>query len=196
MQMQYNIEEINHLIRNRRSVFPKQFVAGKKIPDEIIEQVLINATYAPNHKQTEPWLFKIFTGDGLQTFANFQSELYKKESGEKFKEDKYLKLKTTPLLASHIISIGMKRNAGKGLPEVEEIVAVACAIQNIYLSVTAYGLGGYLTTGGITYYENAKPFFHLGKEDKLLGFFYIGYVAVPSPDAKRQPLNEKAAWEK
>jgi nitroreductase len=192
--MQYNIEEINHLIRNRRSVFPKQFVAGKKIPDDIIEQIMINATYAPTHKLTEPWSFKIFTGDGLQTFADFQSELYKKESGENYKEDKYLKLKTTPLLASHIISIGMKRNSGKGLPEIEEVEAVACAVQNIYLSVTAYGLGGYLTTGGITYYENAKPFFGLEEKDKLLGFFYVGYVAVTSPSAKRKSVNEKSIW--
>jgi nitroreductase len=192
--MPYNIEEINHLIRNRRSVFPKQFVAGKKIPDDIIEQIMINATYAPTHKQTEPWSFKIFTGDGLQTFADFQSELYKKESGENYKEDKYLKLKTTPLLASHIISIGMKRNSGKGLPEIEEVEAVACAVQNIYLSVTAYGLGGYLTTGGITYYENAKPFFGLEEKDKLLGFFYVGYVAVTSPSAKRKSVNEKSIW--
>jgi Nitroreductase len=73
--MEYNTEEINHLIRNRRSVFPKQFIAGKKIPDNIIEQILINATYAPTHKQTEPWFFKVFTGDGLQRFADFQSEL-------------------------------------------------------------------------------------------------------------------------
>lgn len=192
--MKYNIEEINHLIRHRRSVFPKQFIAGKKIPDEIIEQILINATYAPTHKQTEPWLFKIFTGDGLQTFANFQGELYKTGAGQNFKEEKYNKLLTTPLLASHIISIGMKRNAEKGLPEIEEIEAVACAVQNIYLSVTAYGLGGYITTGGITYYENAKSFFGLTKEDRLLGFFYIGYVAVPSPVVKRQSLNQKVIW--
>lgn len=191
--MQYNTEEIDHLIRNRRSVFPKQFVAGKKIPDNIIEQVLINATYAPTHKHTEPWFFKVFTCDGLQALADFQSELYKAEAGEKFKNEKYNKLKTQPLLASHIISIGMKRNADKGLPEIEEVEAVACAVQNIYLSVTAYGLGGYFTTGGITYFENAKPFFGLGKEDKLLGFFYIGYVAVPSPVIKRQSL-DKIVW--
>ena len=191
--MQYNTEEINHLIRHRRSVFPKQFVAGKKIPDNIIEQVLINATYAPTHKQTEPWFFKVFTGEGLQVLANFQSELYKAEAGEKFKDEKYNKLKTQPLLASHIISVGMKRNADKGLPEIEEVEAVACAMQNIYLSVTAYGLGGYFTTGGITYYENAKSFFGLGKEDKLLGLFYIGYVAVPSPVIQRQSLN-KIVW--
>ena len=47
-------------------------------------------------------------------------------------------------------------------PEVEEICATATAVQNIYLSVCAYGVGGYWTTGGITYNEKAKPFFELG----------------------------------
>ena len=55
-------------------------------------------------------------------------------------------------------------------------------------------LGGYWTTGGITYNEKAKPFFSLGNEDKLLGFFYIAYVAVPSPNGKRIPLKEKMVW--
>jgi nitroreductase len=71
---------------------------------------------------------------------------------------------------------------------------VACAIQNIYLSVAAYGLGGYWTTGGVTYNEKAKPFFGLGEDAKLMGFFYLGHVAVPSPDASRKPLNEKVEW--
>ena len=48
-----------------------------------------------------------------------------------------------PLKASHIIAIVMKRSAKKGIPEIEDIEAVSCAVQNIYLSVTAYGLGGY-----------------------------------------------------
>ena len=88
----------------------------------------------------------------------------------------------------------MKRDPLKKHPEVEEIAAVAAAVQNIYLSVTAYGLGGYWTTGGITYFEEARPFFGLGEDDRLLGFFYIGYVAVPSPPGKRAPLEEKIRW--
>ncbi|MBA4197100.1 MAG: nitroreductase [Chitinophaga sp.] len=194
--MQYNTEDINHLIRNRRSVFPNQFIAGKKVDENIIKEILINATWAPNHAQTEPWFFKIFSNEGLQTFANFQSELYKQEAGASFKEDKYVKMQTQPLMASHIISIGMKRNEAKCIPEIEEIEAVACAVQNIYLSVSAYGLGGYWTSGGITYIDKAKTFFGLGEEDKLLGFFYIGHVAVPSPAAKRKPLEEKVEWVK
>ena len=78
----------------------------------------------------------------------------------------------------------------------EDIAAVACAVENIYLSVTAYGLGGYWTTGGITYREAAKSYFGLGEGDKLLGFFYIGHVAIPSTGATRQPLEEKVKWVK
>ncbi len=96
--------------------------------------------------------------------------------------------------ASHIISIGMKRTTKKNIPEVEDIEAVACAVQNIYLSVTAYGLGGYWTTGGITYFEKAKSFFGLEENDKLLGFFYIGHVAIPSAKASRSSIEEKVKW--
>ena len=76
------------MIRNRRSVFPKQFEAGQQIPAEIIQQIIENATWAPTHGMTEPWHFTVFTGAGLQKLAVFQSELYRNESGEKYKEDK------------------------------------------------------------------------------------------------------------
>jgi len=192
--MKYTVEEINRLMRNRRSVFPDQFEAGKHIPNEIVEQILENATWAPNHGQTEPWHFMVFTADGLKTLAHFQSELYKETAGEKFKEATYQKLQRNPLLASHVIALCMKRDPNKKHPEVEEIAAVACAVQNMYLSVTAYDLGGYWTTGGVTYNEKAKPFFGLGSADKLLGSFYLGYVAVASPQGKRKPIEEKVVW--
>ncbi len=184
----------NTLARNRRSVFPDQFVAGKKIDDTIIKEIMINATWAPNHGRSEPWQFTVFTGEGLKKLAAFQSELYKQESGDQFKEANYTKLQNQPLKASHVIAIGMKRTTTKNIPEVEDIAAVACAVENIYLSVAAYGLGGYWTTGGVTYNEKAKSFFGLGEQDRLLGFFYIGQVAVPSVGATRLPFEEKVKW--
>ena len=187
-------EYFNELVQARRSVFPQQFDTAKKVPDAIIQQILVNATWAPNHGQMEPWFFKVFTGEGLQEFAHTQSRLYKENTPDNFKQDKYIKLQQQPLLASHIISIGMKRTTTKQIPEIEDIEAVSCAVQNIYLSVAAYGLGGYWTTGGITYYEAAKSYFGLAAQDKLLGFFYIGHIAIPSPQARRAPLEEKTEW--
>jgi nitroreductase len=187
-------EWFNQLARTRRSVFPDQFKAGEKINDDIIKEILINATWAPNHGQSEPWAFTVFTGDGLKKFATFQSEMYRQETKDDFVEAKYIKLREAPLKASHIIAIGMKRTTKKNIPEVEDIAAVACAVENIYLSVTAYGLGGYWTTGGVTYIEKAKYTLGLGEQDRLLGFFYVGYIAIPSPPAKRAPFEEKVKW--
>jgi nitroreductase len=189
-----NPELFNQLVRNRRSTFPDQFVPGKKVEDAVVKQILINATWAPNHGKKEPWHFTVFTGGGLQKLADFQSELYKELAGEDFKEITYGKLQQNPLKASHVIALGMKKTPNKNIPETEDIAAVACAVQNMYLSVTAYGLGGYWTTGGITYKPEAKPFLGLGEADRLLGFFYIGHIAVPSTGATRIPVEEKATW--
>ena len=192
--MEFNVDEINRLIRARRSHFPKQYAEGQKVDDAIVTQILENATWAPSHGNLEPWKFVVFTGEGRQKLATFQAELYKKEAGENFKEATYQNLLTNPLKASHVIALCMKRDPNKKFPEVEEIAAVACAVQNMYLTTTAYGLGGYWTTGGVTYKKSAKDFFGLGDDDKLMGFFYVAHVAVPSPDSKRKSLEEKVEW--
>lgn len=195
--MQFNRQEVNQLIRQRRSVFPKDY-SGETIADAIVEQVLENANWAPTHKHTEPWRFQVFTGEGLKTLARLQSDCYKKvtEANGTFKEDRYQALQIKPMLSSHIISIGMKRDEKASVPEVEEIGAVFCAVQNMYLTATAYGIGCYLSTGGITYFEEAKPLFGLRSEDKLLGFLHLGVPKTVSTEGKRKPIGEKVVWVK
>ena len=172
MKVTFNAQQINDVIKHRRSIYPKEYQKGITISDEIIWQILENANHAPNHKQTEPWRFKVFSGEGLKYFGELQANLYKQYAGNSFNEGRYKKLLEYPLLSSHVISIGMKRNEKNILPEIEEIAAVACAVQNMFLTVTAYGLGSYWTTAGITYFKEVKTHFDLGEEDKLLGFLY------------------------
>jgi len=191
---EYHIDQINAVIKNRRSIYPKDYEKGKIIPDGIIWQILENANRAPNHKQTEPWRFTVFSGDGLKYFAEVQAAIYKKYSGSLYNEGRHKKLLEYPLLASHVLSIGMKRNEKNILPEIEEIEAVACAVQNMFLTVTAYGLGSYWTTAGITYFKEAKRYFGLSEIDRLLGFFYIGYVSKSLPPSKRNSIETKVQW--
>jgi len=191
----YDVDQLNDIILNRRSVYPRQYEKGKAIPDEVIWQILENANRAPNHKQTEPWRFKVFSGEGRRYFAELQAGIYQEYAGEDYNEGRYQKLLEYPMLASHVISIGMRRNEQGVLPENEEIQAVSCAVENMFLTVTAYGLGSYWTTAGITYFEQAKAHFDLGEKDKLMGFFYIGYVAIPYKSlSKRGPIQTKVDW--
>lgn len=193
--MNFNPEEINELVRQRRSVYPKDYT-GTIVPDSVIEQMLENANWAPNHKLTEPWRFVVFTGAGLKALADFQSECYKQVTSANgtFKEDRHFALQTKPMESSHVIAVGMKRDEGNRLPEWEELGAVFCAVQNMYLTATAYGVGCYLSTGGITNFEEAKLFFGLGNEDKLCGFLHIGIPKGAVPDGRRKPIADKVTW--
>jgi nitroreductase len=190
-----NVDEFNSLIKNRRSVFPKGY-SGEKVDDAIIYQMLENANWAPTHKLTEPWWFVVFTGEGLKKLADFQSECYKEVTTAigSFQQEKYEGLKTKPMESSHIIAVGMKRDEKKSLPEWEEMGAVFCAIENMYLTATAYGIGCYLSTGGITNFEEAKSFFGLEKEDKLCGFLHVGVPKTETKESKRKPIGEKVKW--
>jgi nitroreductase len=192
--MNFNTTEVNRLIKSRRSIFPRDY-SGEKVSDEIVQQILENANWAPTHKFTEPWRFVVFTGDGLKKLAAFQAECYKQvtTANGTFREDKYIGLSTIPT-SSHVIAVCMKRDEKKSLPEVEEIGAVFCAIQNMYLTATSYGVGCYLSTGGITFFEEAKPFFELGADDKLLGFFHIGVPKGEPLPGRRRPVEEKVKW--
>lgn len=190
-----NIVLINNIIRDRRSFFPKEYT-GEVIPDEVVKQMLENANWAPTHGRTEPWRFFVFAGDGRKTFADFQSNMYKELTpAENFDEAKFKKMSEMPLLASHVIGVAMQRQPSEQIPEVEEIEAVACAVQNMYLTVTAYGYGGYWSSGGVTYKKEAKSYFGLGDKDHLLGFFYVG---VPKEGIKkeglRKPIEDKVTW--
>lgn len=187
-----NTNAIHRIIHERKSVYPYQYEPGARVNDEIVWEILENANRAPTHKKTEPWRFRVFTGEGLKKFADLQINLmnkYKPETGEV----KLKKLATYPLMASHVIAIGMKRN--EKVPEVEELLAVGCAIENMFLTATAHGLGCYLSTGGITYLEEAKAYFDLSAEDKLIGFFYIGVKKeLPDVASNRGDVKEKTVW--
>ncbi len=192
----YNTAEINKLIQTRRSIYPAQY-SGERVDDEIIQQMLENANWAPNHKHTEPWRFIVFTDKGLDQLGKFQADIYKKVSTAKgnFDESTMEKLRNKPLTASHVIAIGMKRDEKLSIPEVEEVSAVAAAVQNMQLTASAYGVGCYWGSGGITYMEEAKKALALEKEDKLLGFLYVGMPKEGFwPEGKRKPINDKINW--
>jgi nitroreductase len=193
--MTINAETVNEVIRQRRSAFPPEYT-GERVDDAIVRQMLENANCAPTHKLTEPWRFVVFTRAGLTQLAEYQSELYKKvtTSDGSFKEERYNNLSTKPMLSSHIIAIGMKRDERRSVPEVEEIGAVFCAVENMYLTATAYGIGAYLSTGGITYFEEAKSFFGLADDDKLLGFFHLGIPKREIAPRKKGSLEQKVTW--
>ena len=193
--MKLDINQANLLIRNRRSIYPNMY-SGEVVSKDAITNMLENANWAPTHRLTEPWRFVVFSGTGLKKLAEFQSELYarKTRSDGSYDEKIFQKLGSKPLSASHIIAIGMKRDPKNSVPEIEEVAAVSCSVQNMYLTAAAYGVGCYWSTGGVIYFEEAKKFFGLGAEDKLLGFLYLGMPKSRWPTGRRSSIEDKVTW--
>ena len=193
--MKYNLSEITEVIKNRRTIYPEMY-STRKVHKEIIEDLLNNAIWAPTHGLTQPWRFSVFTGKGLERLSDFQSDLYKKLfTGSDFNEMKYNKLKRRPLLASAVIAVSVKRDKKEKISELEETEAVACAIQNMHLTATAYGLGAFWASPKLIYRPEMKDFLELEEKDNCVALFYIGYPNLDEwPKGQRKPIEYVTKW--
>jgi nitroreductase len=192
--MRFNLSEINELIRSRRTIYPEQF-SSRKVHREQIEVILNNALWAPTHGNTQPWRFKVFTEEGLNSLSGFLGKTYIAITPEDKQNDmKLAKMLKRPLLSSVVVAVCMERQAEEKILEIEEIEAVACAVQNMHLTCTAYGLGGFWSTPKLIYHPLTNEFLGLGEKDKCLGLFYIGYPEIEWPKAHRKPLEYITEW--
>ena len=187
-------EQLNKLMKSRRSTKPRLF-NGARIDDKIIWQILENANWAPNHGLTQPWRYKVFTDSGLEKLAEFQANLYQEITPkEKFKLEKYERMKTNILKSSHVIVICMERQRSEKILELEEVEAVACSVQNMALTAAAYQICSFWGSGGVTYTQELKDFLGLAEADKCLGYLYLGYSDSPTTKSRRAPIQERVEW--
>lgn len=188
------VSEISELILRRRAVFPKFYIPGKPIERAIIEQLLENANWAPTHRLTEPWRFRVFySEESRQKLGAYLSDFYKKNTPpEQFSEEKMKKSGENPLLAGAVIAIVMQRDAEERIPEFEEIAAVAMAVQNMWLTCAAIGLGCYWSTPRAAL--EADAFLDLQPGQRCLGLFYLGWDNMPAIPGKRKSIEEKVTW--
>lgn len=186
--------QLNKIIRNRRSVKPSQF-CDRPVEDAVIWKLLENANWAPTHGMTEPWRFFVFTGDARKDLGERLAELYLQVTpSESVKPAKADKLKKNAERSSHLIVIAMKRQESRKIPAVEEIEAVACAVQNLHLTATALGVAGYWSSGKAICNDQLRDYVGLAEGDLVLGLFYIGYTDEAWPDSSRSPIESKVVW--
>lgn len=178
------------IIQKRRSIFPVQY-NSKPIAKKDILKVLEAANWAPTHRKTEPWRFKVMQGETLEKLGLFLSLKYL-ETKANPKEFKAKKLIENPKKAGAIIAICMQRDPMKSVPEWEEIAATAMAVQNMWLMCTELGIGAYWSSPDITKFMG--EFFEMNNEEACLGFFYMGHYDTEIPDATRTPIEEKTVW--
>ena len=95
--------DLLNIIRNRRSIMPIQYNT-LPVKDEQINLILEAANWAPTHRKTEPWRFKVLKGESKNNLGKFLAEKYK-EITLNFSEFKYNSLIENAKKSSVIILI-------------------------------------------------------------------------------------------
>ena len=179
------------IIESRRTVKPLM-MNGRQIPAEEITELLSLANWAPTHGLTEPWRFKVYAGEQANLFCREHALLYQQHTpADKFKQDKFEKLLHMGDQASHIIIAIMHRGNLPGIPQLEEIAAASCAIQNLLLGATALGIASYWGSGGMAYHPVMHNFLSLPPEDLVLGILYFGYTDKQLQGRRNTSMEDK-----
>ncbi|MBL9113950.1 MAG: nitroreductase [Verrucomicrobiaceae bacterium] len=192
-----NLSPVSRIIRHRRSVKPVDLDVARDVSRALLEHILEDAIWAPNHGMTEPWRFVVFGGSKRAALADALQSIYRSTTPPTdFREDKLEKLGQNPLLAPIVIAACMIRSSGGKIPAWEEESAVSCAIQNLMLSATAEGLATFWSSPPLLSTSELKSWLGLTEPDKCLGLIYLGWpkAELNPPKSIRKPLSTCVEW--
>ena len=164
----------------------------------IIERMLEAANWAPSHGDTEPWRFTVFSGEGRETLAELFEAAHRREPAGGPARGAQEGARKRAFAAPVWISIGMsparKEDGSLVMSEEEEVMAVACAVQNLHLMASALGLAGMWHSKGVSVDPAVARGLGLEPPARLLGFFMCGWPATDWLTSARRPLSEKVHW--
>jgi len=176
-----------NIIKNRRSIMPNQF-NDNLIEENDLNKILEVANWAPTHKKTEPWRFKVFKNNSKEKLGNFLADKYR-QTAENFSKYKYGKIKEKITKSSVVIAICMQRDLKKSVPEWEEIASVSMSVQNMWLMASKLGIGSYWSTPSLM--NHLGDHISLLEGEKCLGFFYMGNYSGKSISRIPNPSEDK-----
>lgn len=159
---------------------------------EHLEKIIHAGTRAPDHGRLRPWRFVVL-----------QSAAARQQLGDALAEMLRTKMpnatpaqldaeRAKPMRAPTIIVVAAKIMKGK-IPEIEQVVAVGAAVQNMFLAANALGYGAMWKTGAGAYNAQVKASLGLLPEDHVVALLYLGTTAAPGPLVP-SPMDGIVSW--
>jgi nitroreductase len=145
---------------------------------EQLEKILRAAVHAPDHGRLSPWRFAVIEGPGRDILADAMAELLVRKHADASAEMLATE-KAKALRAPMIIAVAAHITPGHKVPEIEQIVAVGAAIQNMLLAAEALGFGSMWKTGAPAYDAGVKQTLGFAAADHIIGFVYLGRRLAP-----------------
>lgn len=141
------------------------------------------ALRAPDHGQLRPWRFLLVEGDERrhmgEIIAEVETQCYGEQSAAQ-RQKSAQRLLRAPL----VVLIVAHTTPHAKVPELEQLLSTAAAVQNMLLAAHAIGVGAMWRTGLVTYEALLAERLGLQHNERLLGFLYFG---TPTGAAKSLP---------
>lgn len=192
--MSIETTNVQEMIAQRRSIGK---MTGERPTHTQIERILEAATHAPNHHHVQPWKFMVLAGRARAELGDVMAEallarsgIFEGEKGRASLEKERNKLLRAPV----VIVVAAEHPTQSKVLEIENIEAVAAAVQNMLLVAEELGLAAMWRTGDAAYDPRVKQWLKLAPEDHIVAFLYLGYPAIPRQERRPIPFQEKTTW--
>lgn len=177
-----DFDSVSALIRARRTTMAVD--KERDVPFEVVTDLCELATRAPNHKQTRPWRFAYFTGEGRRRFGETMVlDMVDADHGD---EGKRAKTAVKYLRTPGILVVGCAPHENEML-HAENQYATAAGIQNLLLAATAVGLATFWSTPALPHPRRVLDLCGFGAGDRIVGVLYIGWATDRTPAATEHP---------
>ena len=174
----------------RKSTPPRLMNENEGPTRDDIQDILRAAVSAPDHGAIRPWRFVIIEGKNRAVLGRIFANALKTRDPEA-SEEAIQKELNRPLRAPTVIAILARVvNDRPNVPRIEQIVATACAAQNMLAAANAKGFGGILLTGKNAHDPNVRAFFGLKSDDEIMSFLYLGKPNGEQPSKLRPNPND------
>ena len=163
------------------------------VPRELIEKLLDAAVQAPNHYKVRPWRFVVLTGAGLNKLGDIMAASQRERHPE-FPLEAFDKCRSLPLRAPVVIAVGVAKPGEAKVLEIENVAAVAAAVQNLLLAAQGLGVGAKWRTGEWARDPMVKNFLGFEPDQHIIGFIYLGYPEFKAESAPRPSFEDRTVW--
>lgn len=163
------------------------------VSHELIEKLLHAAVQATNHYRVRPWRFVVMTGKSREALGKVMARSLQQQNPGL--PDSALEIeRAKPLRAPVLIAAGVDEPAEPRVLEIENVCAVAAAVENLLLAAHAEGLGAIWRTGPAARDPEVKKFLGFEPDQQLLSFIYLSYPKFTSPLAERPSYEDRTVW--
>jgi nitroreductase len=187
--MEVRNRDVLDAIRSRRTV-------GKShgdVPEATIRTLIEAATWAPNHKLTEPWRFTVLRGEARERLGRLYAERAAKDVPEGGRAAFVAGEAAKPLRAPVIIVVSVVSDADPVRAE-EDLLATGAAVQNLLLAAQANGLAAGWKTGKIARDPEVKRFLGLDPSDRIVALIYLGAEGDEGPTPRPREVDRLIRW--